>query len=220
MFCGSGTSLTPAARNRLLEQLQALDFAQLDALVATRRQEGSRPIRCACSNARAGQCLRNRSSGCRRRPTSGTAGSRPEQPGTNCCGPAKSGRSWSPADRGRGSASTNPRACSRSAPFSHAPLFQILAEQVLARSRRGGAPIPYFIMTSDATHDETVAFFNEHEHFGLPPATSISSSRATCPPSMRRPENCSFRAIRRSAPAPTGTAECSRRWPRQDCSTK
>jgi UDP-N-acetylglucosamine/UDP-N-acetylgalactosamine diphosphorylase len=53
-------------------------------------------------------------------------------------------------------------------PVSGAPLFQILAEQVLARSRRGGRPIPYFIMTSDATHEETVAFFDEHERFGLP----------------------------------------------------
>jgi UDP-N-acetylglucosamine/UDP-N-acetylgalactosamine diphosphorylase len=53
-------------------------------------------------------------------------------------------------------------------PVSHATLFQILAEQVLARSRRAGNPIPYFIMTSDATHHETVAFFESHEFFGLP----------------------------------------------------
>jgi UDP-N-acetylglucosamine/UDP-N-acetylgalactosamine diphosphorylase len=54
-------------------------------------------------------------------------------------------------------------------PVSHASLFQILAEQVLARSRRAGKPIPYFVMTSDATHAETVAFFTEHKFFGLPP---------------------------------------------------
>ena len=52
---------------------------------------------------------------------------------------------------------------------SGAPLFQVLAEQVLARSRRAGCAIPYFIMTSDATHDETIAFFLEHDFFGLPP---------------------------------------------------
>ena len=54
-------------------------------------------------------------------------------------------------------------------PVSQASLFQILAEQVLARSRRAGKPIPYFVMTSDATHEETVAFFTEHKFFGLPP---------------------------------------------------
>jgi UDP-N-acetylglucosamine/UDP-N-acetylgalactosamine diphosphorylase len=52
---------------------------------------------------------------------------------------------------------------------SHAPLFQVLAEQVLARSRVAARAIPYFIMTSDATHDETIAFFIEHDFFGLDP---------------------------------------------------
>jgi UDP-N-acetylglucosamine/UDP-N-acetylgalactosamine diphosphorylase len=52
---------------------------------------------------------------------------------------------------------------------SRASLFQMLAEQVLARSRRFARAIPYFIMTSDATHDETIEFFLEHEFFGLQP---------------------------------------------------
>lgn len=54
-------------------------------------------------------------------------------------------------------------------PVSGASLFQILAEQVLARSRRAKQPIPYFIMTSDATHEDTVAYFAENGYFGLPP---------------------------------------------------
>lgn len=54
-------------------------------------------------------------------------------------------------------------------PVSGAPLFQILAEQVLARSRRAGRPIPYYVMTSDATHHETEAFLRLHHYFGLPP---------------------------------------------------
>jgi UDP-N-acetylglucosamine/UDP-N-acetylgalactosamine diphosphorylase len=41
-------------------------------------------------------------------------------------------------------------------------------EQALARSRKSGAPLPYYVMTSDATHDETVAFFKTQRHFGLP----------------------------------------------------
>ena len=53
-------------------------------------------------------------------------------------------------------------------PVSDAPLFQLLCEQLLARSRRAGCSIPYYIMTSDATHAETVAFFQQHNHFGLP----------------------------------------------------
>ena len=56
------------------------------------------------------------------------------------------------------------------APVSDAPLFQLLCEQLLARARRAGQTIPYYIMTSDATHDETVAFFQQHRFFGLPKA--------------------------------------------------
>jgi UDP-N-acetylglucosamine/UDP-N-acetylgalactosamine diphosphorylase len=72
-------------------------------------------------------------------------------------------------------------------PVSGKPLFQLLAEQVVARSRpyqshqsqlnqpqssqtsikQTGASIPYYVMTSPATHDETVAFFEGHSYFGL-----------------------------------------------------
>ncbi|MBS0266044.1 MAG: UTP--glucose-1-phosphate uridylyltransferase [Planctomycetes bacterium] len=54
-------------------------------------------------------------------------------------------------------------------PVSNKSLFQMLAEQVVARSREAGAVIPYYIMTSDATHDETVEFFLTHRYFGLNP---------------------------------------------------
>lgn len=52
-------------------------------------------------------------------------------------------------------------------PISDRSLFQILCEQILARSRRAGHAIPYFIMTSEATHKQTVAFFEQHRYFGL-----------------------------------------------------
>ena len=52
-------------------------------------------------------------------------------------------------------------------PVSQRSLFQVFCEQLLARGRKAGAVIPYFVMTSDATHDDTVAFFREHHFFGL-----------------------------------------------------
>ncbi len=54
-------------------------------------------------------------------------------------------------------------------PISGKSLFQILVEQALARSRQAGAAIAYYVMTSDATHAETVAFFHENDHFGFNP---------------------------------------------------
>ena len=54
-------------------------------------------------------------------------------------------------------------------PVSGKPLFRLLAEQVVGRSKRAGAAIPYYVMTSHATHAETVVFFEEQRHFGLEP---------------------------------------------------
>jgi UDP-N-acetylglucosamine/UDP-N-acetylgalactosamine diphosphorylase len=50
---------------------------------------------------------------------------------------------------------------------SGATLFQIHAEKVLALSRKFGKPVPFLVMTSPATHEETVAFFHENKSFGL-----------------------------------------------------
>jgi UDP-N-acetylglucosamine/UDP-N-acetylgalactosamine diphosphorylase len=64
--------------------------------------------------------------------------------------------------------SAQPKGMFRIGPVSRKSLFQLHCEQILARSRRAGARIPYFIMTSDATHADTVAFFEQHACFGLP----------------------------------------------------
>lgn len=54
-------------------------------------------------------------------------------------------------------------------PVSQRTLFQIFAEQILARRRKHQAELPWCIMTSDATHTETVAFFQQHNFFDLAP---------------------------------------------------
>jgi UDP-N-acetylglucosamine/UDP-N-acetylgalactosamine diphosphorylase len=54
-------------------------------------------------------------------------------------------------------------------PVTGKTLFQIHAEKVLAVSRKFGHEVPLLIMTSSATHDETVAFFEEKRNFGLVP---------------------------------------------------
>ena len=54
-------------------------------------------------------------------------------------------------------------------PVSNATLFQILLEKIAAVGRRYGVQVPLYVMTSDATHDETQTFLNEHRCFGLNP---------------------------------------------------
>lgn len=53
-------------------------------------------------------------------------------------------------------------------PVSNASLFQILVEKVLAVGRRYGVRVPLYLMTSAATHQETIDFLETHARFGLP----------------------------------------------------
>ena len=66
-------------------------------------------------------------------------------------------------------------------PVSKRTLFQIHAEKVLALGRRFGHDFPLLIMTSPATHDETVAFFGEKGRFGLPKASVVFFQQGTMP---------------------------------------
>jgi UDP-N-acetylglucosamine/UDP-N-acetylgalactosamine diphosphorylase len=52
-------------------------------------------------------------------------------------------------------------------PVSGNSLFQIHVEKILARARKAGCSIPLAIMTSPATHRETVEFLERHNRFGL-----------------------------------------------------
>src|SRR5262249_5403666 len=52
-------------------------------------------------------------------------------------------------------------------PVSTASLFQIHAEKVLARGKRHGRTIPFYVMTSPENHEATVAYFAQNDRFGL-----------------------------------------------------
>jgi UDP-N-acetylglucosamine/UDP-N-acetylgalactosamine diphosphorylase len=52
-------------------------------------------------------------------------------------------------------------------PVSQRTLFQIFADNLIALQRRYGHRIPLFLMTSPATHDETVKYWKENNYLGL-----------------------------------------------------
>ncbi|MBI1247247.1 UDPGP type 1 family protein [bacterium] len=52
-------------------------------------------------------------------------------------------------------------------PVSSKTLFQIHFEKIVARGRRYGKPIPLYLMTSPATHEETIEFLEKHDRFGM-----------------------------------------------------
>jgi UDP-N-acetylglucosamine/UDP-N-acetylgalactosamine diphosphorylase len=66
-------------------------------------------------------------------------------------------------------------------PVSGASLLQIHLEKALAVARRYGTQVPVYIMTSPVTHDEQVAFLEEHGRFGLPPEDVVLFCQGTMP---------------------------------------
>jgi len=52
-------------------------------------------------------------------------------------------------------------------PVSGASLFQILLEKIVATRDCYGAPVPLYLMTSPATHEETIVYLREQRNFGL-----------------------------------------------------
>ena len=66
-------------------------------------------------------------------------------------------------------------------PVSNKSLFQIHAEKVFALSQRYGRPVPFLVMTSPATHSDTVAFFEENNHFRLPKSQVHFFEQGTMP---------------------------------------
>lgn len=74
-------------------------------------------------------------------------------------------------------------------PVSGATLFQVLFEKIAARARAAEMRIPLYLMTSPATHAETVEYLRANENFGLPhedvtvfvqgtmPAVDVASGR-------------------------------------------
>ena len=61
----------------------------------------------------------------------------------------------------------DPKGCYPIGPITNAPLFYFHARKILARSIRYGKPIPFYVMTSEANYDQTVACFKDNGYFGL-----------------------------------------------------
>jgi UDP-N-acetylglucosamine/UDP-N-acetylgalactosamine diphosphorylase len=62
------------------------------------------------------------------------------------------------------------------------PLFRLFAEQILATQERfGGVEVPWYLMTSPANDAETQAFFRDNNFFGLSPAQVSFLVQGTMP---------------------------------------
>ncbi len=52
-------------------------------------------------------------------------------------------------------------------PLSGRTLFQFFADRLAALNKRYGVRIPLYLMTSPATHDDTVVYWSQHDYLGL-----------------------------------------------------
>ncbi|HUT91078.1 MAG TPA: UTP--glucose-1-phosphate uridylyltransferase [Thermoguttaceae bacterium] len=66
-------------------------------------------------------------------------------------------------------------------PISQKSLFRIHIEKIVASSRRHGAPIPLYLMTSPATRAETESYLAHRGRFGLPEEDLKPFCQATMP---------------------------------------
>jgi UDP-N-acetylglucosamine/UDP-N-acetylgalactosamine diphosphorylase len=66
-------------------------------------------------------------------------------------------------------------------PISLKSLFQIHAEKVLALRRHYESALPFLVLTSPSTHDETEDFFHRHRNFGLPEEDVFLFRQGTMP---------------------------------------
>ena len=66
-------------------------------------------------------------------------------------------------------------------PVAGKPLFRVFAEQIMAAERAYGVRIPWFVMTSEANHDETERFFEDNRWFGRPRADTMLFAQGMVP---------------------------------------
>lgn len=66
-------------------------------------------------------------------------------------------------------------------PVSGRTLFEIFAARLKAIAARYGTRVPLYLMTSDATDEETRAYFEQHDYLGLPREDVIIFRQGTMP---------------------------------------
>jgi UDP-N-acetylglucosamine/UDP-N-acetylgalactosamine diphosphorylase len=106
-------------------------------------------------------------------------------------------------------------------PVSSASLFRIHAEKVVALGRRFGRPVPLYVMTSPENHQATVDYFQAHDRFGLEhlrffvqgqmPAVDRASGRVllAAPDHVAlSPDGHGGTLAALAAPGPDGTPSC------------
>jgi len=158
-------ALAPAERAILASQIDAVDFAQLSALAEQARlatQPAAQDHAARARRAEPPPAIRLAAQ------EDEAALSHARSRGEKALREGKLGVVLVAGGQGTRLGFDHPKGLYPIGPLSQASLFQILFEKLLAVRRRYGADIPLYLMTSPATHDETLEALDEHQRFGLP----------------------------------------------------
>jgi UDP-N-acetylglucosamine/UDP-N-acetylgalactosamine diphosphorylase len=176
-------TLAPAEQQALARQIESIDFGLLRRLFGRRAQQAD--VRQLAARAEPppafspGNAARGTGDGIRA-PARITA-AEARQAGTEALRAGRVGAILVAGGQGTRLGVTQPKGMFPVGPVSQKTLFQIHVEKLVATSRRYGVPIPLYLMTSPATHEATVAFFAEHQRFGLPEADLMMFRQGTMP---------------------------------------
>ena len=148
--------LKPPAKQALLAQVAALDFASIGRMQAMLKSRGS-PM--SAAEMRPAHVVELDAAARARAAARGEAELRAGRVGVLLVAGGQGSRLGF----------DGPKGAFPIGPVSDAVLFHFHARKVLALGRRYGAPIPFYILVSDTNHAATRACFESHDWFGLNP---------------------------------------------------
>ncbi len=74
-----------------------------------------------------------------------------------------------------------PKGCYPTSCVSGKSLFEMFAQSLYANQRKYSTTIPWYIMTSPLNHEQTITFFEQHNHFGLDPKNIMFFQQGVMP---------------------------------------
>ena len=152
--------LTPPERERLAEQIRAVDFPELARLAG--RNEQATDWGALARHAASPPAYRRGQGG------PGSTAAEAVARGHEALAQGRLGTILVAGGQGTRLGWPHPKGTYKIGPVSGASLFRILIEKIVALGRRYGVRVPLYLMTSPATHDETIAYLETQRRFGLP----------------------------------------------------
>lgn len=150
--------LSPDAQQHLADQIQNIDFALLSEL---REQQSD------SESAEGNACRAEPPTACRPLELDASEREAARAAGAHLLRSGKCGVVIVAGGQGSRLGFEHPKGMYPIGPVSGVSLFQILVEKIRATAARYDTSIPLYLMTSPATHAETLAFFAANDRFGL-----------------------------------------------------